>query len=243
MLDIVATLALHFSLVLTLAVLCRVAGHGALAFRPILVGLGCLAVYWLAIVLGAGLQDKVPLLAPLHWNWLGKVVAIGVSLGIVAVLPILTRSNVGLVWSFRPHAMRDAAIAIAVLCAVSWGAEAWAADGTDTSPERLLFQATMPGLDEELFMRGILLALFVQGFGTSKSRLGAPFGLAELAVTFLFAAGHALRFAQGAIQFDPVIFGLTGFLGAGLAWLRQRTGSLAVPVLAHNLINLGNSFF
>ncbi|MET0369741.1 MAG: CPBP family glutamic-type intramembrane protease [Sphingobium sp.] len=36
---------------------------------------------------------------------------------------------------------------------------------------------------------------------------------------------------------------MTGALGAGLFWLRTRTGSLVAPVVAHNLLNFGYSFF
>jgi len=243
MFDIAATIALHFSLVLAVAVIVRWQGGRTIDFRPIVIGLVCSAVYWLMLIVSGDLQDHVPLLAGLKWNWVGKIAAIATSLLLLATLPMLSGTTVGLTWRQRPRSLGPALVVTALLCLFSWAVEAWAADGTDTSPERLLYQATMPGLDEELFMRGILLSLFVQGFGRSRERLGASFGLAEAAVTFLFAAGHGLRIADGAIMFDPLVFVVTGLLGAGFAWLRQRTGSLVVPIFAHNLINFGNSFF
>lgn len=257
MLDIAATIALHFAVILAMAAIAQVwRGHGVapaeartnpamqrVRFRPIMIGLGCTTVYWLALVLSGDLQNQIPFTAGLNWNWAGKVVAIATSLALVAALPMLSARGVGLTWRQRPGSLRPALLVVAAICALSLGAEALVHDGTDTSLERLLYQATMPGIDEELFMRGILLALMVQGFGPSRERAGAPFGWAEWAVTFLFAAGHGLRVADGALAFDPLLFALTGTIGAGLAWLRQRTGSLVVPILAHNLVNLGNSFF
>jgi len=61
--------------------------------------------------------------------------------------------------------------------------------------EKWLFEATMPGLDEELFWRGLLLALLTRSFGAGKELARATFGPAEIAITLLFAAAHGLRFS------------------------------------------------
>jgi membrane protease YdiL (CAAX protease family) len=100
----------------------------------------------------------------------------------------------------------------------------------------------MPGLDEELFFRGLLLALFLRAFGDHWNLAGAPVGPAAIAVSFLFAAGHALRFGNGSLGFDPAFLMFSAILGFGLLWLRQRTGSIALPIVAHNIINFGSSF-
>lgn len=125
----------------------------------------------------------------------------------------------------------------------AWTFEASLHDGPDLSAERLLFQGLMPGLDEELVYRGILLALFARAFPPGREIAGARIGVADIAVTFLFAAGHGLYVAH-----DGLILGWHGLIEAGvigsaLVWLRRRTGSLIAPVLAHNLANLGDSFF
>ena len=62
-------------------------------------------------------------------------------------------------------------------------------------------------------------------------------GWGDLALCLVFAAGHGLMFIQQQIHFDPFSFGYTGFVGAGLLWTRQRTGSLLLPVLTHNIVN------
>ncbi len=92
-------------------------------------------------------------------------------------------------------------------------------------------------------MRGLLLALLLRGFAERWNLWGAPMGPAAVSITFLFAAGHGLRIVEGSLFFDPLNFAVTGTLGFGLLWLRQRTGSLAAPVLVHNLLNVGSSFF
>ena len=73
--------------------------------------------------------------------------------------------------------------------------------------------------------------------------MGASIGPAAAIVTFIFAAGHGLAVLDGAIQFDAMAFFATGAIGAGLLWIRQRTGSILLAIVAHNLVNLGNSFW
>lgn len=73
--------------------------------------------------------------------------------------------------------------------------------------------------------------------------MGAAVGLASLIVTFIFAAGHGVGWGAAGLELHLQAFVLTGALGAGLLWIRQRTGSVLLPIAAHNLINVGNSFF
>jgi membrane protease YdiL (CAAX protease family) len=242
MTDIAATILLHFGIVIGFAFTLRLSGRTVL-FKPLLGGLACTAAYWLIIILSSEAQGMVASLSDLRWNWVGKVCAIFGTLLLIRIIPSLAWREVGLSLGLNPGSVRSTLVVAAILCGFAWLLEAIANDGTDTSVERLLFQSLMPGVDEELFMRGLLLALFVRAFGASRLVAGASFGAAELALTFLFAAGHGLRVVNGAIALDFPAFATTAFLGAGLAWLRQRTGSLGPSILVHNAINLGNSFF
>jgi hypothetical protein len=101
----------------------------------------------------------------------------------------------------------------------------------------------MPGIDEEPFFRGVFLTLLSRAFQQRWNLLGAEIAPGALIVTFVFAAGHGLTVQHGRLHLEVLLFGLTGALGFGLLWIRQRTGSLLLPVLAHNAINVGNSFF
>ena len=242
MIDIVATILLHFGIVTGFALVVRFSGQ-PVRVRPLIGGLACTAVYWIIIVLSSELQGMIVPLANLRWNWLGKICAVAATLFLVGAVRSLTRQEAGLVLKIRAGSIGPALLVMAALCSFAWLLEAMAHDGTDRSRERLIFQATMPGLDEELFVRGLLLALFVRAFGQGRIVSGAPFGAAEVALTFLFAAGHGLRVADGAIAFDAAAFVTTAVLSAGLTWLRQRTGSVVPSILAHNAINVGNSFF
>jgi membrane protease YdiL (CAAX protease family) len=78
--------------------------------------------------------------------------------------------------------------------------------------------AVLPGLCEELVVRGVLLLSLVRGLGP----MGAAVGSA-----LLFAAMHA----------DPYRFLFTLTIGLVLGALRLRSGSLWPPVVAHLTLN------
>ena len=49
--------------------------------------------------------------------------------------------------------------------------------------------------------------------------------------------GRTLFWRDGGLSFDPLAMALTGGPALLLAWFRARTGSLLLPVLAHNAAN------
>ena len=239
--NIPLTLALHLGIVLIGMIVLRLTGVRTRGV-PLLAGFGIVILYWIVSPLGLRLQEVAPLSAGLHWNWLGKVLALAVAL-FVWWRSGLSRDDIGLTMRQRAGSLLPAVLVVALIFAFAWTYEALRPDGTDLSTERLLFQAIMPGLDEELVFRGLLFAFFIRTFGNGGEIPRASRWWAGTSVTFLFAAGHGLSVAQGTIQVDWHALIESGTIGAGLLWLRVRTGSLVMPVLAHNLSNFGDSFF
>lgn len=239
--NIPLTLILHIAILAAGVLALRACGRPVLT-KPFLLGLGIVIIYWSVSPLGFWTQKSLPLLSELRWNWTGKLLVIGAALAYWRATG-LSRFQVGLTWRQREGSTLPAFAMIALLCAFAWTLEAFQADGTDLSAARLLFQGIMPGLDEELVFRGILLAFFVQTFAQGREIAGASFGWTGVAVTFLFAAGHGLYVINGEVVANWRPIAITGTLGAGLFWLRTRTGSLVAPVVAHNLLNFGYSFF
>ena len=87
-------------------------------------------------------------------------------------------------------------------------------------------------LPEEVFDRGYLQTRLEEAFPPKRRILGASVGLALVAASVVFVAGHlVVRPAawQLGIFFPSLVFG----------WLRVRTGSLLAPVLYHALCNVG----
>lgn len=92
-----------------------------------------------------------------------------------------------------------------------------------------LFVATMPGLTEEIAFRGVLLAAAERAAPAARRIGGVPVSAGALLLTAAFVGMHGFGVGM-----------LVSVLPAALLylWLRLRTGSLLVPIVAHNLWNL-----
>lgn len=102
-------------------------------------------------------------------------------------------------------------------------------------PQGLAVQAAVQllavALPEELFYRGWLQTSFRRALtGPGRMVLGARLGPGFLATQALFALGHLATF-------QPWRLG-TFFPGLLFGWLRERTGTVAAPVVLHAASNL-----
>ncbi|MGN6514769.1 MAG: CPBP family intramembrane glutamic endopeptidase, partial [Rhizomicrobium sp.] len=115
----------------------------------------------------------------------------------------------------------------------------WFGEPKPQSAETIWYEATMPGLAEELLWRGLLLAVLDRMFAARFRLWKAEIGYGAIALTLVFALVHGLHFGKDfAIQTDwlnALMAGVTGFV---LVWLRLRTRSLALPVVLHNATNV-----
>jgi membrane protease YdiL (CAAX protease family) len=103
-------------------------------------------------------------------------------------------------------------------------------------PERagllLVLQLLVVALPEELFYRGWMQTAWARAFpARGATFLSARLGAGFLATQALFAVGH--------LATDPRPWRVATFFPALLfGWLRERTGSVAAPVLLHAASNL-----
>ena len=172
--------------------------------------------------------------ADAHWNWLGKILALSGTLAFAAS-PLFGFARSGI--TLKQKKGLGSALAVLAVFAVLFVYLALV-DGEGRSDlETIAFQWTMPGLDEELFYRGILLLAMNEAFRARLTVLGAPIGYGGLLTSVLFGFAHALSYGQGGFDFDPMTFALTGVPSLLLLWLRERTGSVVLPVIAHNMAN------
>ena len=102
----------------------------------------------------------------------------------------------------------------------------------------LAFQATMPGIEEELFYRGVLLLALNEAFTRRWRVAGVSVGWAALLTSILFGLAHAVDVEAGRFAFDLFPFLFTALPALILLWVRERTESLVWPILLHNLANL-----
>ena len=180
------------------------------------------------------LPDFVPSLriSGTHWNWSGKIISIAFSCVMLACSPWL-RQNAGLHWRQSPGSVR-----VSVICFFACLGTGIAC-GFYNSPlafsrETLLFQIFMPGIDEELAVRGIALALLEKAFGQSPMSCQLRYGWAAFITSLLFGLVHSVGISHGAIQFFFGSFFLTFCFASVVVLARTRSGSLLWPILCHS---------
>ena len=171
------------------------------------------------------------------WNWQGKLMALTASIAI-ATHPAFGVRRVGLTLLHEAGSLKAAVPVAAAYCAF-FVLIALLFPADQASAEDVAFQLTMPGLEEELFYRGILLFALDQAFRGRKRLLGVDWGWGAVLSCLLFGMTHAFGYADGAFSFDPATMALTAIPSFIAVWLRLRTGSLLLPVLLHNF---GNAF-
>ncbi len=182
-----------------------------------------------------GLWGLLPNLIPgAERNWQGKLLALAGTIGIAFWLG---RRETGLVLAQAPGSLKSAIPVAALYCGFFLLLAWWFPNG-ETSTENLVFQLTMPGLEEESFYRGILLFALYQAFAGRWRFLGVDWSWGAILSCLLFGMTHAFGFSGGAFSFDPLIMALTAFPAMIGIWLRLRTGSLLLPIVIHNFGNL-----
>jgi membrane protease YdiL (CAAX protease family) len=200
---------------------------------------------WLLIAAGLVLLNDalltngyhlIPKLLPTSdWNWQGKTLALAATL-LIAALPAFGWRRCGLTLRQDWTGWRTTCAVALIVCAIFLGLALYLPD-EPYSRETLAFQLTMPGLEEEPYYRGILLLALNEAFRGRVRMLGISLGWGALLSCALFGLGHAFGYADGAFSFDPLTMALTALPAFILVWLRERTGSLLLPVVLHNFAN------
>jgi membrane protease YdiL (CAAX protease family) len=170
------------------------------------------------------------------WDWSGPLLGLAGVLGVAALLVrrgLLDWADAGLT---LPQARGSLPIALGLTVAtlgINYAAMSLSSFRLPGVPlETWLYQGTVPGLVEETVFRGVLLAMADRAIGPRHARwdvMGARIGWGGLLVTLAFLALHGVSLGT-----------VLGVLPAALLylWLRARTGSLLLPIAAHNLWNL-----
>ena len=92
-------------------------------------------------------------------------------------------------------------------------------------------------------MRGLLLLLLHQAFTKDLKIFGVETGWGFWVVVIVFGLLHGVVLLDdGLISISIGAAISTGFTGFILTWMRERTGSLIVPMLFHNVFNVAMAF-
>lgn len=98
-------------------------------------------------------------------------------------------------------------------------------------PLQLAFtQLLLVGLSEEFFFRGYLQTQLDAHYGRPNRFLGAPWGRGLIYAALLFGLCHIVHGDLSRMR--------VAFFGLFAGWLRERTGTIAVPAAYHGFANL-----
>lgn len=181
------------------------------------------------------LYGLVPAVIPGNWNWQGKCLAL-VALLAIATFPQFGRERVGLTMRQRTGRL-VACLPVVAAYLMFFVAVGLATPNEAVVGEDIAFQMTMPGAEEELFYRGVLLFALNQAFLCRWRFLGIEWGWGALLSSILFGLAHAFSIESGGVNLEPIIFGLTAVPSLLGVWLRERSGSLLLPMSVHNAGN------
>lgn len=91
-------------------------------------------------------------------------------------------------------------------------------------------QLVVVGLSEEFFFRGYLQTQLNAAYGRPRRFLGAPWGRGLVYAALLFGLCHIVTGDLTRMR--------VAFFGLFAGWLRERTGTIAVPAAYHGFANL-----
>ena len=172
-----------------------------------------------------------------QWNWTGKL--FGILFGTLMYLLLRRRLKPFTFLQFKQKAesLKSTMLITIIITCISFLAYFDTSEPFDI--ETLLFQLTMPGFDEEIMFRGVLLGLLLTCFKDKMIIRGKDFGSPSvLFIGLLFGLAHGLAVTDNlSIKFELYPFLGTFVLGYVWSWVTVESKSILQSVLSHSLSN------
>ena len=166
------------------------------------------------------------------WNWDGKIY--GIIWGIAAYFIFRNQFSENDFFTFRQNKEGLKSAIWAAVLVIGIPTLLGPLNTKEFNLETLLFQITMPGFDEEIMFRGVLLGLMCSCLRNDGPTWKNP---ANLITSILFGLVHALNVDGGSVSFSVSSFIWTGMIGYGLGYMTLKTRSILLAIVAHNLCN------
>ncbi|MBQ5716130.1 MAG: CPBP family intramembrane metalloprotease, partial [Alistipes sp.] len=166
------------------------------------------------------------------WNWDGKIYGIVCGIAIYFIFRRQLSNNNFFTLKQDKVGLKSALkVAIAILSIAILGG---VVNDREFNIETLLFQISMPGIDEEIMCRGVMLGLMCSALREGGKPSRSP---AIIINGIWFGLVHSLAFQNGEVAFSVGSFIATGIVGYALAYITIKTRSILIPMLTHNLCN------
>jgi hypothetical protein len=180
---------------------------------------------------------SVPLLDIGRWNWTGKFLASVVGLCFIYAMPWSeARSLLGR--GIRAPVIKLSAVLITLL-SIQVAAQLYYQSSAEFSLETIAFQATLPGISEEIVFRAMLQGGLNAVLVQRRRIWGVEVGWSMPLVALLFALGHGLYLDDNwLIQSDIRALADTFACGLLFGYLVALTSTIWWAVGGHNLFNV-----
>lgn len=166
------------------------------------------------------------------WNWDGKIYGIICGIAAYFIFRRQFADNNFFTLKQNKEGLKSALkVVIAILSIAILGG---IVNDNDFNLETLFFQISMPGIDEEIMYRGVLLGMMCSALRAGSKAWRSP---AIIINAILFGLVHALTLSDGTPQFNTVNFIWTGILGYSFGYITIKTRSFLIPMITHNLYN------
>jgi uncharacterized protein len=168
------------------------------------------------------------------WNWNGKI--LGILFGILCYFifrHLFMDHDYFTLKQDKTYLKKSLIVSISV---VIFATVIWYIFGkSEFDIESLAFQLTLPGIDEEIMYRGILLGLLMSVLKGQVRFIGNP---SLLISSVLFGIIHALKLNEGFIpNFNLIYFLQTGLAGYAWGWVTIKSKSIVLAIISHNFSN------
>lgn len=173
------------------------------------------------------------------WNWSGKIYAtMGSSLVYFIFKKDFKQTNF-ITLDQHPNSV-PANLLLMLFILLANAVSAWLVGSKQAfNTEALAYQLTMPGIEEELLFRGVLLSLlstmYPKPIGSKRWTVGYP---SIWLTAILFGLVHGLQLTNDwSLAMNWTYFGGTFLPGWLFGWMALRSRSILLPTLTHNLAN------
>jgi len=173
-----------------------------------------------------------------NWNWSGKLLTIAGSF----IFFFFFKKD------FYPHhfltikqekkSLRKNAIIVIIISLIAI-LEGYLFYNESWNFETILFQSTLPGIDEEIAYRGIMLGI-LSSILIDKIRIfkKITFNPSIWIIGIIFGLIHALKLnSDWEVSFNTFYFVKTFILGTVWSWMVIKSKSILLPIVSHNLSN------
>lgn len=172
------------------------------------------------------------------WNWTGKILAILGSIIFLMVYRKFKLEDYFITFRQNNNFLKYGLFTIFLIFIIKGLFNYYYLSPTEWNAETVLFQATMPGFDEEIAFRGIMLGLLVKILKPTAVSIFHP---AIYVTALLFGMGHGLFLNDSYdLVFNISSFFITTVLGVVWAWITIKSGSILLALISHNLGNIAS---